>query len=454
MGLLREWRYYIYFWVVKKVETINKMKISRLNKSIALMGGTILDPINGNEKKGNVHIVDGKIKSIANKKPPKSATIIDCKGLIITHGFCDIHSHFREPGREDKETLESGAIAALAGGFTRVCVMPNTDPPIDSPESIRYIVDRSEECPVYIHPIGAISKNQHGEELTEMALMISEGAVAFSDDGLPVTDSRIMRNALEYANMLGTPLINHAEDLCLIQDGVMHEGTISTQLGLPSSPDLAESNMVHRDLELSELTGARLHVPHVSSAKSIDHIRKIKENNLKISAEVSPHHLFFTDEDLVTFDTNLKVAPPIRSRSDRKSLIKALKDGTIDCIATDHAPHTIEDKEATFDLAPFGMIGLESCFGAVYKTMVVENNMKRTELVKALTVNPRKIMGFDYDLLKIGKKAEITVFDPHKGWIFNYNNIYSKSKNSPFLDRKMFGHVEYTIVKGHIANNN
>ena len=276
------------------------MKISRLNKNIALMGGTILDPINGNEKKGNVHIVDGKIKSIANKKPPKSATIIDCKGLIITHGFCDIHSHFREPGREDKETLESGAIAALAGGFTRVCVMPNTDPPIDSPESIRYIVDRSEECPVYIHPIGAISKNQHGEELTEMALMISEGAVAFSDDGLPVTDSRIMRNALEYANMLGTPLINHAEDLCLIQDGVMHEGTISTQLGLPSSPDLAESNMVHRDLELSELTGARLHVPHVSSAKSIDHIRKIKENNLKISAEVSPHHLFFTDEDLVT----------------------------------------------------------------------------------------------------------------------------------------------------------
>ena len=430
------------------------MKISRLNNNIALIGGTILDPINGNEKKGNIHIVDGKIKSIANKKPPKSATIIDCKGLIITHGFCDIHSHFREPGREDKETLESGAIAALVGGFTRVCVMPNTDPPIDSPESIRYIVDRSEECPVYIHPIGAISKNQHGEELTEMAIMISEGAVAFSDDGLPVTDSRIMRNALEYANMLGIPLINHAEDLCLKQDGVMHEGTISTQLGLPSSPDLTESNMVHRDLELSELTGARLHVPHVSSAKSINHIRKIKENNLKISAEVSPHHLFFTDEDLVTFDTNLKVAPPIRSRFDRKSLIKALKDGTIDCIATDHAPHTIEEKEATFDLAPFGMIGLESCFGAVYKTMVVENNMKRTELVKALTVNPRKIMGFDYDLFKIGKEAEITVFDPHKDWVFSHNNIYSKSKNSAFLDKKMVGHVEYTIVKGHIAKNN
>jgi len=430
------------------------MKISRLNKNIALMGGTILDPNNGNEEKANVHIVDGKIKSIANKKPPKSATIIDCKGLIITHGFCDIHSHFREPGREDKETLESGAIAALAGGFTRVCVMPNTDPPIDSPESIRYIVDRSEECPIYIHPIGAISKNQHGEELTEMAIMMSEGAVAFSDDGLPVTDSRIMRNALEYANMLGAPLINHAEDLCLKQDGVMHEGTISTQLGLPSSPDLTESNMVHRDLELSELTGARLHVPHVSSAKSIDHIRKIKENNLKISAEVSPHHLFFTDEDLVTFDTNLKVAPPLRTRFDRKSLIKALKDGTIDCIATDHAPHTIEEKEATFDLAPFGMIGLESCFGAVYKTMVVENNMKRTELIKALTVNPRKIMGFDYDLLKIGKEAEITVFDAHKDWIFSHNNIYSKSKNSPFVDKKMVGHVEYTIVKGHIANNN
>ena len=429
------------------------MKLSKLNKTTNLKGGTILDPVLGTEKKGNVYIVDGKIKSIANIKPPKTATIIDCKGLIITHGFCDIHSHFREPGREDKETLESGAFAALAGGFTRVCVMPNTDPPIDSPESIRYIVDRSEECPVYIHPIGAITKNQEGQELTEMATMISEGAVAFSDDGLPINNSRIMRNALEYANMLSVPVINHAEDPCLKQDGVMHEGKISTHLGLPSSPDLTESNMIHRDLELSKLTDSKLHVPHVSSEKSVDHIKKIKKNNSKISVEVTPHHLFFTDEDLVTFDTNLKVAPPIRTRSDRKALIKALKDGTIDCIATDHAPHTIEEKEATFDIAPFGMIGLESCFGAVYKIMVKNNNMNRIDLLKTLTINPRKIMGFEHDLFRDGIEAEITVFDPNENWIFNYDDIFSKSKNSSFVNKKLSGRVKYTIVKNHIAEN-
>ena len=429
------------------------MNISKLNKNTILKGGTILDPVLGTEKKGNIHIANGKIKSIDNLKPPKTTTVIDCKGLIITHGFCDIHSHFREPGREDKETLESGAIAALAGGFTRVCVMPNTDPPIDSPESIRYIIDRSEECPVYIHPIGAITKNQDGHELTEMASMISEGAVAFSDDGLPINNSWIMRNALQYANMLSVPVINHAEDPCLKQDGVMHEGKISTHLGLPSSPDLTESNMIHRDLELSKLTDSKLHVPHVSSEKSGDHIKKIKKNNSKISVEVTPHHLFFTDEDLVTFDTNLKVAPPIRTRSDRKALIKALKDGTIDCIATDHAPHTIEEKEATFDLAPFGMIGLESCFGAVYKVMVINNNMKRIDLLKTLTINPRKIMGFEYDLFKSGKEAEITVFDPNENWIFNYSDILSKSKNSPFVNKKLSGRVKYTIVKNYIAEN-
>ena len=331
--------------------------------------------------------------------------------------------------------------------------MPNTDPPIDSPESIRYVVDRSEECPVYIHPIGAITKNQEGQELTEMATMISEGAVAFSDDGLPINNSRIMRNALEYANMLSVPVINHAEDPCLKQDGVMHEGKISTYLGLPSSPDLTESNMIHRDLELSKLTDSKLHVPHVSSEKSVDHIKKIKKNNSKISVEVTPHHLFFTDEDLVTFNTNLKVAPPIRSKLDRKALIKALKDGTIDCIATDHAPHTIEEKEATFDLAPFGMIGLESCFGTVYKVMVVNNNMKRIDLLKTLTINPRKIIGFEQDLFKSGKEAEITVFDPNENCVFNDKNIFSKSKNSPFVDKKLFGRVKYTIVKGHIAEN-
>ena len=427
------------------------MDFLKLKKEVLLKGGQILDPLTKTNVKGDILIKDGKIKAIGKVKSSKSAQTIDCKDLIITHGFCDVHAHFREPGREDKETLETGSMAALAGGFTRVCVMPNTNPPIDSPEVIRYIVDRSEECPIYIHPIGAITKGQEGSELTEMGAMLAEGAVAFSDDGLPVTDSSMMRNALDYATMFDIPLINHAEDLCLKKDGVMHEGIISTKLGLPSSPDLTESNMVHRDLSLTLLTGGRLHIPHVSSAKSLEHIRLSKKSNEKVTAEVTPHHLFFTDNDLQGFDTNLKVAPPIRTISDKKALIKAVKDGTLDCIATDHAPHTIEEKEETFDLAPFGMIGLESCFGAVNRVLVKENKLSLLSLIEMLTTRPRGIMGFNNNLFNIGTNAELTIIDPKEEWIFSKKDIHSKSSNSPFIGHNMYGRIKFTINKGHIS---
>ena len=428
------------------------MNISKLKKNIVLKNGTILDPYNNTEKKGDIHIENGKIKSVGKISAPKTSEIIDCKDLIITHGFFDIHVHFREPGREDKEDLNSGSLAALAGGFTRVCAMPNTDPPIDSPESIRYIVDRSEECPIHIHPIGCITKSQEGKEITEMGAMIAEGALAFSDDGLPINDSGVMYNALEYSYMFDVPIINHAEDDCLKRDGLMHEGKVSTHLGLSASPDITESNMVFRDLELSILTGARLHVPHVSSAKSISHIKSMKKKNDKITVEVTPHHLFFSDEDLYTFDTNLKVAPPIRTKKDRKAIIDAIKNGIIDCIATDHAPHTIEEKEGTFDMAPFGMIGLESCFGAASKVLINDNEMDQMSLVKLLTVNPRKILGLDQNLFKEGTEAEIAIYDPKLEWKFSLENIYSKSKNSPFLGREMKGKIKSTIVKGHITS--
>lgn len=428
------------------------MNISKLKKNIVLKNGTILDPYNNTEKKGDIHIENGKIKSVGKISAPKTSEIIDCKDLIITHGFFDIHVHFREPGREDKEDLNSGSLAALAGGFTRVCTMPNTDPPIDSPESIRYIVDRSEECPIHIHPIGCITKSQEGKEITEMGAMIAEGALAFSDDGLPINDSGVMYNALEYSYMFDVPIINHAEDDCLKRDGLMHEGKVSTHLGLPASPDITESNMVFRDLELSILTGARLHVPHVSSAKSISHIKSMKKKNDKITVEVTPHHLFFSDEDLYTFDTNLKVAPPIRTKKDRKAIIDAIKNGIIDCIATDHAPHTIEEKEGTFDMAPFGMIGLESCFGAASKVLINDNEMDQMSMVKLLTVNPRKILGLDQNLFKEGTEAEIAIYDPKLEWKFSLENIYSKSKNSPFLGREMKGKIKSTIVKGHITS--
>ena len=372
--------------------------------------------------------------------------------MNITHGFFDLHVHFREPGGEDKEDLNSGSLAALAGGFTGVCTMPNTNPPIDSPESIRYIIDRSEECPVNIFPIGAVTKSQKGKEITEMGTMINEGAIAFSDDGVPIGNAKVMQNALEYSSMFDIPIINHAEDECLKCDGVMHMGKVSTNLGLPSSPGITESSMVRRDLEIAVHAGARLHVPHVSSFRSVEHIKALKKKSEKISAEVTAHHLFFTDEDLVSYNTNLKVAPPIRSKKDKKALIEAVKSGTIDCIATDHAPHTIEEKEGTFDIAPFGMIGLESCFGAVNKVLTKDNKISHLELIKLLTVNPRKIMKLNQDLFKEGTNAEIVIYDPNIEWKFSLENIYSKSNNSPYLNRGLKGKIESTIVKEHIAS--
>ena len=426
------------------------MNLKKLPKKLVLQGGTILDPLSGRSKKGNVVIERNKIKSVGSTGGEKGEAKIDCSGLVITHGFCDVHVHFREPGREDKETLQTGSRAALAGGFTRVCVMPNTSPPLDTPESIRFIIEKAEECPVHIHPIGAVTKGQKGQELTEIQGIISEGAVALSDDGLPISDAQVMRLALEYTSMFDKPVINHAEDECLRNNGLMHEGEISTRLGLAGNPSLAEAIMIQRDLELANMIQAKLHVPHVSSSGGAANIRRMKKLNPNITAEVTPHHLFFNDQALLEYNTNFKVAPPIRTEDDRKELIKAVKDGTFDCIATDHAPHTIEEKEATFESAPFGMIGLESCFGAVNKVL----DMPLKELLKLLTVNPRRVMGFEEDLFKIGCAAELTILDPDQEWIYKEQNIYSKSRNTPFIGEKLKGKVRYTISKGTIADLN
>jgi len=424
------------------------MNLKKLPKKLVLQGGTIMDPLSGRSRKGNVVIERNKIKSVGSVGGAKGETVIDCSGLVITHGFCDIHVHFREPGREDKETLQTGSRAALAGGFTRVCIMPNTSPPLDSPESIRFVVEKAEECPVHIHPIGAVTKGQKGQELTEVQAIFSEGAVAVSDDGLPITDAQVMRLALEYTSMFDKPVINHAEDECLRNNGVMHEGEISTRLGLAGNPSLAEAIMIQRDLELANMIQTKLHVPHVTSASGAANIRRMKKSNSNITAEVTPHHLFFNDQALLEYNTNFKVAPPIRSEKDRKELIKAVKDGTFDCIATDHAPHTIEEKEATFDLAPFGMIGLESCFGAVNKVL----DMPLKELLKLLTVNPRRVMGFEEDLFTTGCAAELTILDPDQEWTFMEQNIYSKSRNTPFVGERLKGKVHFTISKGFIAD--
>ncbi len=427
------------------------MKINNLSKNIFLKNGTIYDPVKQKSIKGDILITNGKINGIGDTIAPKGADIIDCTNLIITHGFCDIHAHFREPGREDKETLQTGAKAALAGGFTRVCVMPNTNPPLDDPESIRFIVEKADETPIYIHPIGAITKGQKGKEIAEMGAMKSEGAVAFSDDGIPLQNAYVMRLALEYAGMINIPIINHAEDVLLRNEGVMNESVISTKLGLSGNPDIAESIMIHRDLQLAQSTNSTLHIPHVSTKKGVEAIKEYKSVFQKISAEITPYHLYFNDELMINYNTNLKTAPPIRTENDRKALIGALKDGVIDCIATDHAPHTIEEKEAPFELAPFGMIGLESCFGAVNKVLVQESGMKIESLIDLLTIKPRKIMGFEQDLFAKGAIAEITVIDPKSSWIFTKDDIYSRSINSPYIGEELFGKIIYTIVKGSVV---
>ena len=428
------------------------MQAEKIYKNLVLKNATIIDPFKSTEVNGDIYIKEGKIDSIGKATYPSSSKIIDCTDRIVTHGFCDIHVHFREPGEEYKEDLSSGSQAALAGGFTRVCAMPNTSPAIDSPELIRYIVNRSNECPIHIHPIGAVTKSQKGKELTEMKAMLNEGAVAFSDDGVPIENSTVLRNALLYASMFhgNIKIINHAEDLTLKNSSVMNEGVTSTKLGLKGSPDITESNMVLRDLEIAKFTNSHIHVPHVSAGKSVKHINSVKKDYDKVTAEVTPHHLFFSDEDLQNYNTNLKVAPPIRTRDDRKILINALKDGTIDCIATDHAPHALEEKECGFNCASFGMIGLESCYGAVNKILFHENNFNIVSFLKLMTVNPRKIMGFDNDLFLKGKDAELVILDPKERWKFSEKNIYSKSKNSPFIGEDLVGKVKYTIVKGFV----
>lgn len=429
------------------------MKIEQIKGRLLLKKPKIIDPLHETETIKDIMLVDGKIEEIGIIDAENDIDFIDCNGLTLTHGFCDLHVHFRDPGNGDKETLLSGCKSALAGGFTRVCTMPNTDPPIDSPELINYVIENTKKMPVHVHPIGSVTKGQAGSEISEMGLMIDSGAVAFSDDGLPIQNGLVMRKALEYSKMFNVPIINHAEDDCLRANGLMNEGIVSTKLGLSGNPNIAESIMVFRDLKLAELTGARLHVPHVSTAESVKYISDMKNQYNEITAEVTPHHLFYTDEALYDYDTNFKVAPPIRDIRSRKALIQGIKDGIIDCIATDHAPHTSHDKDTTFDLASCGLIGLESCLGVVKKVLVDDEDLGLMEMIKLLTVSPRKIMGFDNDLLKEGKEAELVLFNEDEKWVFNRNDINSKSKNSPFINAQLSGKIIHTISKGVITTN-
>ena len=428
-----------------------KSSFKRLKGYTLFKGGVIYSPYNNINKKLDILLKDEKIieikSSISNNDNFKK---IDCNGKIITNGFIDIHTHFREPGFEFKENLISGASSAFSGGYTRVCTMPNTEPVIDTPELVYYLIEKSENLPVFIHPIGAISKGQKGNELAEIGGMVNAGAVAISDDGIPVKNSYLLRNALEYAKKFNIPVINHAEDSFLVNDGQINEGKMSVKLGLPANPDIAESSMVFRDLSIADFVGGTLHIPHVSSYKSIELIKRFKKNGLNVTAEVTPHHLCLTEDILKSYDTNAKVAPPIRSKKDRDLLVEAVKDGVIDCIATDHAPHAIEDKEKDFCNASCGMIGLESAFGLVNKQL--SKIMSKESIIDLFTIKPSRIINVNPIDIKEKNIAELNVIDFNYDWVFDEKNIFSKSRNTPIIGQKLRGKVMHTVNKGYISS--
>ncbi len=400
---------------------------------LLLKGGRILDPANAVDTVTDLFVDKGKIQKIGSVNTQSfSGKVIDCKGKIIVPGLIDMHVHLREPGREDTETIQSGCQAAMAGGLTAVCCMPNTDPPIDCRGQVEFIKERAEGLIVDVHPIAAVTVDRKGEQLTEMGELVEAGAVGFSDDGTHVKQSGILRRALEYAKMFGRPIIDHCEDPFLSESGVMNEGFVSTILGLSGIPSISEEIDVARDLLMAQFTGGLIHIAHVSTQYSIQLIREAKSRGVSVTAETCPHYLLLTDEAVRTFDTNTKMKPPLRNKTDRDALIQGILDGTIDVIASDHAPHAIEEKDTEYDAAAFGIIGLETIVGLVLSHFVNKGILTIEQFIEKMATNPRKILGLPSCTIKDGVHANLTIIDPDCQWKVDKNHFFSKSRNTPF----------------------
>jgi len=407
-------------------------------KDVLFKNGRIHDVSTGRFVSGDLLIKNGKIEAIGKNLSAPVPTV-DVDGAWVLPGFIDMHVHLREPGQEYKETLETGAAAAMAGGFTTVCCMPNTIPAIDTSGVVEFIKKRSQNFLVSIHPIGAVTKGRKGEELVEMADLNRAGAVAFSDDGSPVKTSEILRRALEYSKMFGTPIIDHCEDTSLTAGRHMNEGIISTRLGIYGIPRVAEEIIVARDILMAAYTGGKLHLAHLSTRGSVEMVREAKRRGIPVTAEVCPHHFSVTDEAVLSFDPNLKVNPPLRTADDVTAVKEGLRDGTIDVIATDHAPHAPQEKEVEFDAAPFGLIGMETAVGLVFRELVEPGVLTPQQVVEKLALNPRKILGLGDRSFKPGNPAEITIVDPKRKWTVDVHQFKSKSRNCPFDGWKLVG---------------
>ncbi|OGC22702.1 dihydroorotase [candidate division WOR-1 bacterium RIFOXYB2_FULL_42_35] len=420
--------------------------------ALLIKNGRVIDPASGLDAVRDVLIEEGKIKFIKTKLHSTKAKIIDAKGKLVLPGLIDMHTHLRDPGRPDKETIASGTRAAARGGFTTVCCMANTEPVLDSPALIEYIRTKAAATGmVNVYPIGAVSKGLAGEELVEMGLMAEEGAVAFSDDGKPIMKADMMRRALEYSKQFGLPIIAHCEDRELAHGGAMNEGALSTAIGLPGIPALSEEIMVARDVMLAKHYG-QVHIAHVSSGKSVDIIRQAKKKNSSVSCETCPHYFSLTEEAVANYDTNAKVNPPLKTAQDVAAVIKGLKDGTIDVIATDHAPHNVEEKKVEFNRAAFGLVGLETALALVLTKLVNTKHLTLKEAVAKLTSAPAKILNFkNKGRIAVGADADVIIVDPKSEWEVDPLQFASKSKNTPFTGWKLQGKVLFTIVGGKVV---
>jgi dihydroorotase len=423
---------------------------------IWIRGGRVIDPANKRDAVLDVLVEDGKIARVwaaqAGAPAPAADRVLDATGQVVCPGFVDLHVHLREPGREDMETIATGTRAAARGGFTTVCCMANTTPVNDNQSVTDFIVDRARrDGAVHVYPIGAITKGLKGEELAEIGELVGAGCVAVSDDGKPVMNAELMRRALEYSTLFNIPVIQHAEDEHLTGKGVMHEGRVSTELGFKGIPAASEAVIVARDLLLAELTGGHYHVAHVSTAEAVQLVREGKRKGLHVTCEVAPHHFALSDEAVYGFDTNAKMSPPLRSARHLAAVKGALQDGTVDCIATDHAPHVIQDKEVEFDYAANGIIGLETAFGLTVTSLVEADVLTLPQAIARLTADPARIFRLGKGTLSEGADADVTIVDPGREWTYDVRQSASKARNSPFHGWKLRGQVLCTIVSGKIV---
>jgi dihydroorotase len=421
---------------------------------LLVKGGRVVDPAAGIDDVMDVLIVDGVVEKVGRRVTAGKAEVLDAKGLVVCPGFIDAHTHLREPGREDKETIATGTRAAAAGGYTAVCAMPNTDPVNDTAGITRAILERAREAAwVRVYPIGAITRGSRGEELAEYGDLKDAGCVAVSDDGKPVASARMMRRALEYARAFDLPVIDHCEEPTLFEGASMNEGPVATMLGLRGTPPAGEAIAVERDVLLAELTRGRVHIAHISAAASVDAVRRGKARGVRVTAEATPHHLLLTDEEVrrTEYDTSTKMNPPLRAEEDRQAVLEGLQDGTIDCIATDHAPHTVDDKKVEYDHASFGIVGLETAVGLCLDRLVAAKLIDLERLVTLLSVGPAAALGLAGGTLEPGAPGDVTLLDLGRKWRIDPERFASKGRNTPFAGWTLTGAPAATVVGGRVV---